>query len=476
MRVSRQIFVLAVLGAGLPTACAVNPATGERQLILVSESQEISLGRDGARETTQAIPPMADSGVQRYARDIGLRMARASERPQLPWSFVVLDDATVNAFAYPGGFIFLTRGILTHMNSEAELAAVLGHEIAHVTARHTAQQISKAQIAGAGLIVGSIVSPVVRDLSGVASAGLGLLFLKYSRDAENQADLLGFRYLLNDGYDPREMSSMFAMLRRTSTLSGGGRLPEWQSTHPDPENREAANDARVAAMDRSPEGLTVNRNAFAQLIDGMVFGENPRLGFFEGTRFNHPDLRFRFDFPAGWRTQNQPTAVVAQSPNRDAIMSLGFARAASPAEALRQFLAQEGIRGGRSSTAAVNGFPAAWSEFEAQTTDGLFAGQVAYLRDGDNLFQILAYTTGAGYRLYSGAFRQAIDSYARLTDRAALDKQPVRVRMVRITRDMTIDEFQAAYPSTIRLEYLAAINAVEPGGRLRSGSWVKQVR
>jgi len=463
-------------GALLAGACAVNPATGERQLILVSESQEIAMGQQGAQETVQAIPPVADSAVQRYVRGIALDMARASERPQLPWSFVVLDDATVNAFAYPGGFIFITRGILTHMNSEAELAAVLGHEIGHVTARHTAQQISKAQLLGAGLIVGSIISPVVRDLSGVASAGLGLLFLKYGRDAEFQADELGYRYMVNDGYDPRAMSEVFVMLNRTSALAGGGRLPEWQSTHPDPENRVGRNNERVAQATSDLSSLKTNRAALIQLLDGMVFGEDPRQGFFVDNRFNHPDLRFRFDYPAGWRLQNQPAAVVAQSSAQDALMSLSFAQAGSPADAMGKFLGQQGMSGGRSSSAAINGFQARWSEFEAQTTDGLFVGQVAYIQDGARIYQILAYTTSPRYGAYSGDFERSIRSFSRLTDPAALNKQPVRLRTVRITRDMTLEEFNRANPSTISLEYLAAINAVEPGERMASGSWVKQVR
>lgn len=470
------VSVLSALSALSILSCATNPATGERQIILVSENQEIEMGLQGARETVQAIPPVADSGVQRFTRAIGLRMAQASERPQLPWSFVVLDDASVNAFAYPGGPIFVTRGILTHMTSEAELAAVLGHEIGHITARHTASQISKAQLLSAGLIVGSIVSPVVRDLSGVANVGLGLLFLKYGRDAENQADELGFRYMTKDRYDPRAMSSVFQMLARTSALAGQGRLPEWQSTHPYPEDRVENNEKRVAQMTPAPTNLKVNRTAYLQEIDGMVFGEDPRQGFFEGNRFNHPDLRFRFDFPAGWKTQNQPAAVVGQSQNQDALMSLSFAQASSPGDAMRQFVGQQGIRTGGTSNAAINGFPASWAEFEATTTDGVFVGQIAYLQDGSRIYQILAYTTSAGYRTYSGVFQQSIRSYNRLTDQAALSKQPVRLHLVQISRDMTIEQFNQSYPSTIKIDYLAAINAVQPGERIPSGSWVKQVR
>ena len=281
----------------LLVACAVNPATGRRELSLVSESQEIDIGRQGAQETLRTLQLVPDSSVQQYVRSVAMGLVGVAERPDLPWSFFVLDDAAVNAFAYPGGFIFITRGILTHMNSEAELAGVLGHEIGHVTARHTASQITKSQLAQAGLAVGTIISPTVADFAGIASQGLGLLFLKFGRDAEYQADELGFRYVTRKDYDPRDMSSMFTMLRRQGALGGsGGRLPEWQSTHPDPENRVARNDTRVAQFAGKPETMRVGRDQFIRHLDGMVFGENPREGYFEESVFLHPELEFRIEF------------------------------------------------------------------------------------------------------------------------------------------------------------------------------------
>src|SRR5439155_3624037 len=246
-----------------------------------------------------------DSALQAYVRGIGLRLARGTERPNLPWSFDVVDDPAVNAFALPGGFIFVTRGILTHMTDEAQLATVLGHEIGHVTARHSVRQMSRAQIAQLGLGIGSLLSEDIARLSGLASSGLGLLFLKYGRDMETQADDLGFRYALADGYDVRAMRSMFEMLQRVSRMGGSGRLPQWLASHPDPENRMAKTDQRLAAVTRDLSQATLNREAFLRRLDGVVYGEDPRQGYFEGSRFNHPDLQFRIDFPAGWKTENQ---------------------------------------------------------------------------------------------------------------------------------------------------------------------------
>ena len=233
-------LVLAGLGAGLaagPLGCARNPVNGKSELSLVSGSQEIQMGQEGAKEVSQTIGLYNDAKVQSYVADIGKRMAAESERPNLPWEFHVVDDASVNAFAIPGGFIYVTRGLMSTINTEAELATVVGHEIAHVTNRHSVQQISKAQLAQLGLGIGSILSSDIAKFGQLAGAGLSLLFLKYSRDAENQADQGGFRYALEQNYDVREMPKVFQTLGRISETGGGGKLPEWLATHPDPGNR-----------------------------------------------------------------------------------------------------------------------------------------------------------------------------------------------------------------------------------------------
>jgi predicted Zn-dependent protease len=467
--------VWSACGALALVACATNPATGRRELTLVSESQEIAIGRQGMEETLRTLDLVADSSVQRYVRSVGERLVAVAERRHLPWTFHVLDDAAVNAFAFPGGFIFVTRGILTHMNSEAELAGVLGHEIGHVTARHTAQMLTRAQIAQTGLIVGSLISPVVEDLAGLASAGLGLLFLKYGRDAEYQADELGFRYVTREGYDPRGISQMFRMLARTTTLAGGGRLPEWQSTHPYPEHRVEQNERRIAALPQPVVNPKVGREEFLRLLDGMVFGEDPRHGYFEGPVFYHPALRFRFVFPEGWATQNQPTAVVGQSRARDAIVRLALARGTA-SQALQSFLGQAGVQAGRTSRNPVNGLPAATAEFEARTEQGVVAGLVSYVEHGGRTYELLAYTRAERYQGYARTFFSSIQSFDRLTDSAKLNKPALRVRLVRLDGDMTVEAFHRAHPSAIELEYVAAINGVEPGAVLRAGSLVKQVR
>src|SRR3954467_10213345 len=273
----RSLLFSAGLAAGL-LSCARNPVTGKSELSLVSESQEIQMGQEASKEVAQSIGIYNDAKINDYVASIGKRIAANSERPNLPWEFHVVDDASVNAFALPGGFIYVTRGLLASINDEAELATVVGHEIGHVTNRHSVQQISKQQLAQLGLGVGSILSSDIAKFGQLASAGLSVLFLKYSRDAENQADLAGFRYALQQGYDVREMTKVMETLDRISQTSGGGKLPEWLATHPNPENRIEHIQKMLDTVKTDPSKGRVNREQYLQLVRGITYGEDPRQG------------------------------------------------------------------------------------------------------------------------------------------------------------------------------------------------------
>ena len=287
-------------------ACAVNPATGRRELMLVSEGQEIAMGQEADPQVTAMYGLVDDPALQAYVSDIGKRLAATSERPGLPWSFKVVDDPIVNAFALPGGFIYVTRGILAHFNSEAEMAGVLGHEIGHVTARHSASQMSRQQLQQIGLMGGMIFSERFREYGGLAMAGLQIMNLSYSRSDESESDRLGLRYIASMDYDPDAMIGVFQMLAQAGG-GGEGRLPEWQLTHPYPENREAQMRDIIAESGMSRTGQ-VNRDRYLDRLEGMVFGRNPRQGYFVGTRFLHPEMAFELTYPTGWSTVNQTSA------------------------------------------------------------------------------------------------------------------------------------------------------------------------
>jgi predicted Zn-dependent protease len=443
--------------------------------MLVSEAQEIRLGREADPDIVGTYGAYPDSAWQHYVEQLGRRLAALSERPGLPWTFRVLDDPVVNAFALPGGFNYVTRGILAYFNSEAELVAVMGHELGHVTARHGARQMTQQQFAQAGLVASLILVPRLQDFAGLAQAGLGLLFLKFSRDDERQADELGLRYLYRAGYDPREMPKVFAMLERVSQASGGDRLPGWLSTHPDPVDRQQHIAQLIAQLPQDFAGRAVGHDEYLRRLDGLVFGANPREGFFRGSLFLHPDLQFALRFPEGWRTANQKRAVLAQSPAGDALMQLSAAEASSPAAGLRAFLAQPGVMAGPVSVGDVNGLPAALAAFQATVSEEALAGIVAFVRWGSSTYRLLAYGASSRWPAYEAAALGAIQSFRPLTDRAALGVQPLRLAIVRVDRAMSLSEFHKLHPSSVGLEEVARLNQLSPEARLLPGQLVKRV-
>jgi predicted Zn-dependent protease len=455
-------------------ACTVNPATGQRQLTLISESQELSLGRSSDQEIVATMGLYPDEELQRYVSQLGQELAARSERPHLPWTFRVVDDPVVNAFALPGGYIYVTRGILTHFNSEAELAGVLGHEIGHVTGRHAVERLSKAQLAQIGLGVGVLAEPELQRFSGALQTGLGVLFLKFSRDDERQADDLGLRYVLKSRYDPHEMVDVFRMLDRVSAAAeGGGRLPGWLSTHPAPENRVERLSAEIAAIPGGFEDATVGRERFLARLDGVVYGEDPRQGYFQDGTFFHPQLAFSLRFPAGWQTQNQRQAVIAVSPDQDAAVVLSLAQEATAEAAAREFYAQGSVRRG-SARRGAGGLSHAFTVDRAPNSD--YVGLASFLEHRGNVFRILGYTTEERAGDHDRALATAVDSFREVTDRRILDVQPRRVEVVTLPRAMTLAQFAERYPSTVDLATLAILNEVEGAGSpLAAGSMVKRV-
>jgi predicted Zn-dependent protease len=472
-RTALGLTLLTLAAAG---SCARNPVTGRSELSLISEQQEIQMGQQGAQEVAQSIGLVADDALQQYLQQLGAKLAAGTERPGLPWTFRAVDDPTPNAFALPGGYIFVTRGLLALMNSEAELATVLGHEIGHVTAKHSVSQMSRAQIAQVGLGVGAVLVPGLEKLGGLASAGMQLLFLRYGRDDERQADDLGFRYALTQNYDVREMADVFQALLRASKETGQSPLPTWLATHPGEEERIAAVQQRVAAMNRPLTNLVSSRPTYLQRVNGLVYGENPRNGYFQGTTFIHPELRFRMDFPQGWQAQNTAQAVVGVSGQQDAAIQLTLAGQSDPATATRTFLSQQGIRAGQAFQESINGIPATGSYFQAQTDQGVIAGIVAYFSYGGRTYQVMTYAGASNFASYDPIFRRTIGSFAPVTDQRLLNVQPARVIVVQLPRAMTLAEINQQSPSSIPLAQLALLNGLDrPDSPIPSGDYVKRV-
>lgn len=456
-------------------ACATNPVTGKRQLALISEAQEIEMGREADKDVVSSIGLYPDESMQRYVQALGARIAATTERPALPWTFRVVDDAAVNAFAIPGGFIYVTRGIMSHLNSEAELAAILGHEIGHVTARHSVSQMSKQQLAQMGFAAGMILSPEFAQYGDLAQVAMGLMFMKFSRSDESQSDALGLKYMMAGGYDPRTLVDVFGMLDALSQQSGAGRLPQWMSTHPDPENRQIWATNAVGSLQTDLTRLTENRPEYLRRLDGMMFGENPREGFFQNASFRHPDMAFRMDFPQGWKSSNEKQAVGAISPNEDAIVMLQLAPAPNAQQAAQTFFSQQGIESGQSSRRQIGGYAAVTSTFRVQTEQGYLRGLVAWIDYRDRVFQILGYTPEARWNQYSNVFAASIDSFSQETDPAVLNVQPRRLKIIDLNRAATLETLLRDYPSSVDPQTVALINRLQGAASLSAGDQFKRV-
>ncbi len=476
---SYRVLAARLAGSLVPAfflvSCATNPATGEKMLSLVSESQEIQMGQQFSQEVEASMPLVDDPELQAYVEGVGLALAAVSERPDLPWSFRVVDDPVVNAFALPGGPVYVTRGILAHFSSEAEMAAVLGHEIGHITARHSVEQISRAQLAGIGLAVGSILSRDVARYSGLASQGLQVLFLSFGRDDEHESDMLGVRYTGRVDYDVRESVTMHEKLDRIGDLSNGRGIPSWLSTHPSSEDRIE----RLHALVDTIPGLAdakLGRDEYLFHIDGLVYGEDPRQGYFAESLFLHPDLRFQIRFPDGWQTANLPSVVGSQAPSQDAIVQLTLAsEGSSHDEAARAFFSQDGLSSGRVGRERINGLPATMGSFLTQTEQGVLEGIAAFLDHGGLTYRIMGYTVQGRLTNYQNAFLRFIRSFAVLTDRAALSIEPMRIELYTLQRASSIAELSRRKPTPASEARLAILNGVLKTERIPAGRTIKWV-
>lgn len=313
--------------------CARNPVTGDSDFVLMSEESEIAMGREAHQKILKQYGEYENPALQAYVQRVGEKLGNQSHRKNLYYRFTVLDSDEVNAFALPGGYIYITRGLLAYLNSEAELAAVLGHEIGHVTARHGVRQHSSATVVG-------ILGAVVAARSGYSAAGdlsniMGTALVRgYGREHELEADRLGAEYLARNGYRPTAMLDVIRVLKNQEEFekklaNKEGREPRIYhglfSTHPDNDNRLKTVIEKANGLKLSGNTHPDNREAYLQAIDGIVYGDSEKDGIRRGNHFYHAKLNFAVQFPEGWRLKNLPNALLASSPDNDSLIQLSAA-------------------------------------------------------------------------------------------------------------------------------------------------------
>jgi len=318
-----------------------------------------------------------------------------------------------------------------------------------------------------------VLLPDLQGVVGAAGAGMGLLLLRYGRDAERQADDLGLAYMTRQNYDPREMAATFEMLYNASGGAEGDRIPGWLSSHPDPLERR---DRILTAIGAGTvQGTRTEREAYLARLEGMVYGENPREGFFRTSTFHHPDLAFRMVFPAGWKTANGKNAVQGLSSQEDALIVLTLDEGTSAVAARNRFLSSTGITAGAARADRIGGLPAAQADFRAATQGGTILGTVAFIEYGGRVFRILGYGVEAQWRAREAAVRGALTSFRPETDAAILGVQPRRIQLVRTDQAMTLTRFMERYPSSVPIQVVGTLNRLRPDDTIPAGTLVKRV-
>ena len=462
--------------------CAVNPVTGNPNFVTLSESEEINVGRGEDRKVREQYGVHEDAALQRYVNDIGQRLARASHRAGLQYRFLVVDSPQINAFALPGGYIYVTRGILAYLNSEAELAAVLGHEIGHVTARHSVQQMSAATAANVGTSILQIFVPQIRNSAGDLLVGaLGNALLSgYGREHELQADRLGAEYLARTGYDPQAMIRVVGVLKNqelfdAETARAEGREPRAYhglfASHPD-------NDTRLQEVVREAGRITatgnqISRGDFLRHIDGLIYADSPEQGIVRNNAFYHGDFGLALQFPAGWRVQNSRQSVAAQSPDRTALVDLRSAGRAegTPATVLRKLLKLDA--GSAVTPSTIGGQPAAVTEIALSGKPTRIA--VVFL--GKNAFALgLQASSTAAFRQHAAVMDAAMKSFHPITDRERTLARPLRLRVITARAGITFAELARNSPlGRFAESHLRVINGLYPKGEPVPGQALKIV-
>ncbi|MDJ0790202.1 MAG: M48 family metalloprotease [Myxococcota bacterium] len=484
-RVSRFAARLSVgfAACGLALACAVNPVTGESEVSLLSPAQEIALGRQGAAEVEASIGLVRDPVVAGYVQAIGERLARHSPRRDVAYHFAVADMAEPNAFALPGGWIYISRGLLAISNSEDELAGVIGHEIGHVAARHAAQRETRRVGAQGGAMLGALLGGVLGGASGAqlgASsaqvAGAGWI-ASYGRDQERQADEVGQKMAAAAGYDPAGITLFLSTLARDSALKRGVKTRTgFLDSHPLTEDRVAATRARARAIAVQPApAIAPDREAFLRRIQGIAIGPDPRAGVIDGRRFLHTGLDLAVVFPEGWPIENRPEVVVAQSPQGTqpaGIFAVEIqAGSLDPAAAAARFEQESGLRFVRSGSTPVAGAPG--FRALAQSPDGRTAFDLRFVAHGSRMLRFTGASAVSNHAALERRFAAAADSLRRLDDREHRLLVPLQLRVARARPGETLSALSERAGNQWGVSETAVANGIREVIRFQGGELVK---
>ncbi len=463
------------------TGCAINPVSRRPEFVAISAAKEKELGREHAEKVEKEMGHLDDEQLVAYVQEIGARLAKHSPRQDVEYTFMIVDMKEPNAFALPGGYIFVTRGLIALTNSEDELAGVIGHEIGHVAARHTVQRFSRAVplipiaiVTGIAGAVTSIVSPALgRALAGTGALAVTAVLAPYSRGQEEEADEVGQELAAAAGYDPIGISHFLHTLDRESTYTRGeARQSSFLDTHPATPSRVADTRERAAELTRQPGmPLAPTRGAYLNRIEGIVVGDDPAQGIFEEGLFLHPELGFAMRFPSNWKTQNQRLFVGAAEPGGGAALILRLAKEGDDPEAAARELADEFDKkmADRLETLRIGGLRAVRATSKKRGKGIHFT----WIAHGGHVFLVTGVSESSRFERYKGTFESASGSFRPISaaESAGIEESRLRVRDGRPGE--TLEQFVSRTGGSWKAEKVAVANALEETARLQQGQLVK---
>ena len=471
----RALFIITLL-LSLLAGCAQNPVTGNADFVMMSENQELALGRQADEQVKKQYQIYPSKALQDYVNGVGQKIAQKSHRPDLQYHFMVLDSTEINAFALPGGYVYITRGIMAYLNSEAELAAVLGHEIGHVTARHGVRQQSATQAANIGLTIASIFVPHINTLGGQNLSNLvgGALLSGYGRDHELEADRLGAEYLARSEYDPQAIIKVIGVLKNQELQDAQlakqeGREPRRYhglfASHPDNDTRlqQAVGAARKQTAAHPFEG----HDEFLQATEGLVFNDGSEQGVLRNHHFYQGTLGIGLQFPADWQVHNQPDTLIAISPKGEARIQMKLDE--KPVGTPKEYAARGADGNATIEAFELNGLNAALASQTNSIQGVVYAQERAYLIQGTA-------KTEAEFAPHREAVLATIRSFHTLTSDQLKLAKPLTLHMVRAEQGDTYTKLaEHSVLGKSAASYLRLINAQYPDGEPNVGELIKVV-
>jgi predicted Zn-dependent protease len=472
--------------AQLLLGCATNPVTGREEVSFMSPEREAALGREASQQVAQEMGLVEDPALLAYLRQVGERVAAQSPRKDVKYQFFIAGMADTNAFALPGGYVYVSRGLLALVRSEDELANVLAHEVGHVAARHAAQRETRAVGVGvlsalgtlaAGVLGGAQAAQSVAQFGQVAGAGL---IASYGRDQERQADDVGQKMASASGFDPGGMPSFLRALEREVTLRlGKPRMPTFLDSHPTTPERVRATEVLARELgSRGGLAPVTARDAFVARLSGLLVGDDPAEGVVRGESFLHPDLGLQLSFPKGWAVQNGKAAVGAQEPDGGALIVLQMQeRGEDPRAAAERFLranaqAIELLDRGAFSDAAV---PAYRARARVAIQQGTAGAEFFWLALGGHIYRLQCLAAPQNFAGFVRSFERTAASFRPLTadERASIREQ--RLEIVVASAGETLEALAQRGGNVWKPEQLALANGLEPGARLVARQRIKIV-